>query len=476
MQRRRVIISLSFLLAAVMLANSLYSKAVPQGSALPPSTNIRMSSSVLVGVCLYYAVCKLACLYKGCQPLARQGRGGRGAESRYQDVREGTQARTEIHRGAPRLTMQHVWVLVYGLGGVLFVTSFCLLSLHPVGCASLSAGLHVVAIVEMSKNPDSLTCGRVCTRVLVLMFALLSSMLSTLAHWELHDEALTLSYAFYYVLLPVLAPLVLTLVKAQTDYSVGLVTETCEFGVPFAFILAAQYLLASSTGDLVTPHPHGGSPPYVFHQRNSTLHHLSLVATQPLPGTTLPGTPPPGTTLPGTPPPGTTLPGTAQPGTTQPGTTLPGTTPSPTPLNATAVSTNSTNSTNSSGRRRQEPEDPGLLPAGPWGLTGADMVMLFVEPAFMGTALVLFVASVMHSRVLDNIVIVTLAVGSRMLFTGLAQAADDSKDYPGSSIASFVMACLAFVTHLVTTLDDADAGDTAMHDTYVTEEDEVVRV
>jgi hypothetical protein len=467
MHRRRVIISLSFLLVAVACAHGLYLAAAgpQQERAGSLTTNLRMSSNAIVGICVYYVLCKLACAYKGCRPLSRQ-QGPRGGSSRYQDAsHHANDARTEVHRGVPRLTMQHVWVLVYGLGGVLFVTSFCLLSLHPVSCACLSAGLHFVAAVEMSKIPEPLTCGRVCTKVVVLTLSVVACVLSTAAHWNTHpDEALTPSYLFYYVLLPFLAPLVLTLVKAQTDYSVGLVTKTCEFGLPFALILAVQFLLAS-TAEGPGPRHANLSHHHAFHRSNGTL---AAAAASLRAQTTTPASLAAQTT--------TQVSLAAQ--TTTPATTL--TTPLQTTSTQLAQDTPVTaqithlvfNTTpppsNASARRTQqqaEQEQDPQQPAPLLGTTRADAVMLFCEPLAMGATLVLFVAAVMHSHVVDNIVVVGLAVGSKILVQALNERGGCEEDERTCTvnylvgINSFVVAGVAFVLHLVTTLNEADDAD-----------------
>ena len=125
----------------------------------------------------------------------------------------------------------------------------------------------------MSKIPEPLTCCSVCTKVVVMILSVVTCVLSTTAHWNTHqDKALTPSYLFYYMLLPFLVPLVLTLVKAQRDYNVGLVMEKCEFGLPFAFILAVQFLLASTAEGPASLHANANltHTPHVFHHSNST--------------------------------------------------------------------------------------------------------------------------------------------------------------------------------------------------------------
>ena len=479
MHRRRVIISLSFLLVAVACAHGLYLAAAgpQQERAGSLTTNLRMSSNAIVGICVYYVLCKLACAYKGCRPLSRQ-QGPRGGSSRYQDAsHHANDARTEVHRGVPRLTMQHVWVLVYGLGGVLFVTSFCLLSLHPVSCACLSAGLHFVAAVEMSKIPEPLTCGRVCTKVVVLTLSVVACVLSTTAHWNTHpDEALTPSYLFYYVLLPFLTPLVLTLVKAQTDYSVGLVTETCEFGLPFALILAVQFLLASTAEGPGPRHANLSSyHQHAFHRSNGTL---AAAAASLRAQTTTPASLAAQTTTQVSLAAQTTTPASLAAQTTTPATTL--TTPLQTPSTQLAQDTPVTaqithlvfNTTpppsNASARRTQqqaEQEQDPQQPAPLLGTTRADAVMLFCEPLAMGATLVLFMAAVMHSHVVDNIVVVGLAVGSKILMQALNEREGCEEDERTCTvnylvgINSFVVAGVAFVLHLVTTLNEADDAD-----------------
>jgi hypothetical protein len=53
---------------------------------------------------------------------------------------------TDILVKVPRLTIQNVWILVYGLGFVFFITGYCFLGLHPVCLACAGLGVGVLSV------------------------------------------------------------------------------------------------------------------------------------------------------------------------------------------------------------------------------------------------------------------------------------------------------------------------------------------
>lgn len=104
---------------------------------------------ILVSLC-YYCVLRL-CL-AACNPPKRPKHRRftfvpRDADGNYVDL-QGMSV-TDVVHGAPRLTIQNVWVLVYGVGFILFVSGYCMLGLNQLCLACFGLGMGTLALDEL---------------------------------------------------------------------------------------------------------------------------------------------------------------------------------------------------------------------------------------------------------------------------------------------------------------------------------------
>lgn len=206
------------------------------------------SHCVLVMVTLgYYCSCKL--FYVACTASSRRriqnpaGPSYVDADSLRLGVRQGN---TEIVRGLPRLTIQNVWILVYGLGLVFFVNGYCMLGVQPVclACAGIAMGILSV---------DELVCPRRQVSPLYLVIrwtALVTGLISlSLVSANLigpvilqYAESLDFYALFFGICLPFIAQFIMIAVRDTRHFSLGTVGQVCEFGFPFTAFLGLFHL------------------------------------------------------------------------------------------------------------------------------------------------------------------------------------------------------------------------------------------
>lgn len=201
---------------------------------------------ILVSLC-YYCVLRL-CL-AACNPPKRPKHRRftfvpRDADGNYVDL-QGMSV-TDVVHGAPRLTIQNVWVLVYGVGFILFVSGYCMLGLNQLCLACFGLGMGTLAL-------DELVCPR-CTMTKlyasVRAAALVTSVVSLLlVSAELLGEEITAftstldfySFGFGFCL-PTVSHFLMIAVRDSRHYSLGSVLEVCEFGLPFTAFLGIFHL------------------------------------------------------------------------------------------------------------------------------------------------------------------------------------------------------------------------------------------
>jgi hypothetical protein len=203
--------------------------------------------SVLILIALlYYGFAKLcvgACS-RAKPRLRRVSLVPRDADGNYVDIHLTTA--TELIAGAPKLTIQNVWILVYGVGYILFVSGYCILGLNRVCLASLGFGMLTLAV-------DELVCPRVAmgklyisarASVVVCGFVSLFLVTSQLMSDEflISVTSLDLYSIVFGLLLPNVAQFLMVTVRDCRRFSLGTVVEVCEFGLPFTAFLGVFHL------------------------------------------------------------------------------------------------------------------------------------------------------------------------------------------------------------------------------------------
>ncbi len=146
----------------------------------------------------------------------------------------------------PRLTIWNVWILVYGLGLVFFVTGYCLIGLHPIclGFLGMSAAALCVdeLICPITPLKDCYAVGRGVTLSVVVVALILVSIApfdDTLAGFFRKTDVYSI---FFAIVLPCCSQLILIVVRDSRHFTLGGVLEVCEFGFPFTAFLAVFHL------------------------------------------------------------------------------------------------------------------------------------------------------------------------------------------------------------------------------------------
>ena len=175
-------------------------------------------------------------VYLGVHPYAGRHQGLEGTEEKI----------TPMVQGLPRLTIRNVWVLVYGLGFVFFVTGYCMLGLHRVCLACIALAMGVLAIEELVcprvRHPPIYTSMRVaCLLTGVVALILVGGE-------AMNDELLTyvrtvdLYSILFGLCLPFVSQFLMATVRDFRHYALGSIIEVCEFGFPFAAFLGIFHL------------------------------------------------------------------------------------------------------------------------------------------------------------------------------------------------------------------------------------------
>ena len=197
---------------------------------------------------VYYCIFKL--LFVSCHPPGRRPRRfmiiPRDQDSsRYVDLQQVTST-TDVILGVPRLTIQNVWTLVYGVGVILFVSGYCILGLHPFCLACVGLGMSILAIDELicprhplNKLYSSARYASLLTVIVSLLlvtFDLINTVLvSFVASLDLYSLVFGLG-------LPLTSQFLMIAVRDNRRYSLGSVLEVCEFGLPFTAFLGVFHL------------------------------------------------------------------------------------------------------------------------------------------------------------------------------------------------------------------------------------------
>ena len=205
-----------------------------------------------VGLGLYYLLYNLVV----CASPAHWGLGRRvpaHLSPYYTDASE-EPAGADLVVGYPRLTMESVWGLVYGLGIAFAVLAYCFAGQQAVSFYFLTGGLSGCCVWEAIEPGAGFRPAR--HSGILQLFAMLLASSSVLvanvegrAHRPVTDTIaqMDLFSLVFGVVLPCLAPCLLCYIRINTKfYRVGSVLELCEFGLPFLLILVFAFL---SVGD-----------------------------------------------------------------------------------------------------------------------------------------------------------------------------------------------------------------------------------
>ncbi len=194
--------------------------------------------SILTIVALFYYCLSKVCLVVFC-PVQR----------RVPVLSESPQRRgtpLELSLSVPRLTIRNVWILVYGLGFVFFITGYCFLGLHPICLAFTGLAIGVLCVDELVCPGMALhwlyTAARSGTLVLALISLVLVSADLLDSMVIQYVSTLDIYSIIFGLVLPFGSQSILIVIRDNRQYSLETVIEVCEFGFPFAAFLGIFHL------------------------------------------------------------------------------------------------------------------------------------------------------------------------------------------------------------------------------------------
>ena len=153
---------------------------------------------------------------------------------------------TQIITGVPKLTMANVWLLVYGLGFVLFTTGYCIMGIEQISCTFLGVSMCVLGLDELLPPRHSLSMGYRCVRYVSLLTAVACLMLLCVdltndINRTIFDRPDIYKLVFG-VLMPFVSQFLMIMVKDYRKYTLGTLLEVCEFGFPFTAMLSVVFV------------------------------------------------------------------------------------------------------------------------------------------------------------------------------------------------------------------------------------------
>lgn len=153
-----------------------------------------------------------------------------------------TKGETDIVAGRPRLLMQDVWVLVYGVGLCFYVIAYVSTCMDLLSMQFFAYGLLMVIVQEIATTgmsfcaPENVLYAMsagICTIGMVV-----KGLQDDYLHFTAPVKEQNLLIIMYGVCLPYTLFIFMLGVKGNKKYMIGNMYDLCEFGFPFAIILS----------------------------------------------------------------------------------------------------------------------------------------------------------------------------------------------------------------------------------------------
>jgi hypothetical protein len=246
--RRDLVIAIRIAcLAKLLLGTTLLHRWLLGGDKPPTVFDTVYFQCIVANVSLcYYCVLKF-CMVACSPPRSRPRRISfvpRDGDGNYLDMHISTA--TDIIRGTPKLTIQNVWVFVYGVGFILFVSGYCILGLNRLCLASFGLGMGTLALDELICPRGAMGKLYASARAASLMACVVSLILVSAELLSAEVVAFTSTldlYSFGFgFCLPNVSHFLMVAVRDSRHFSLGSVIEVCEFGLPFTAFLCVFHL------------------------------------------------------------------------------------------------------------------------------------------------------------------------------------------------------------------------------------------
>ena len=209
------------------------------------------SHSIIILVSLVYYCLGTFC-YSACHPRPHVKRRNPIATSHsHMDMQRLSMPcgdTTQVVLGVPKLTIQNVWIFVYGLGFVFFITGYCFLGVHPVCLACAGLAMWVLSVDEIICPKVAFSFPYLIMRATALIISLVSLILVSI---DLFSDDVVVGYVaaldlysiFFGLAFPIGSQYLMILVRDSSHHcTLGTVLEACEFGFPFTVFLGVFHL------------------------------------------------------------------------------------------------------------------------------------------------------------------------------------------------------------------------------------------
>lgn len=229
----------------IMFIFALTTSIISLGSLMrytlePPvdlQSNVLFSSFNLVVFMFYYFTLET---FRQCFFRKRRRRTG----GEYNDLQH---AETEFQKGRPRLHMNDVWVLVYGVGICYYVINYVFTCLDLLSMQFIGYGIFLLIIQEVASSGKSVLHGDNVLYLMGACFMFVAMIIKGSDKGYEHvavpfqkSDLWTISYG---IILPFCTIVIFLNIKIDNKYTFGDFYELCEFGFPFAYIMAVTTTL-----------------------------------------------------------------------------------------------------------------------------------------------------------------------------------------------------------------------------------------
>ena len=235
-----VFLRLVYMTASLVTLLFIYRHLFRVQDAVSVFESANVFSMIVVSTLAYY------CLGKFCYAAMHPptfARRTRQVNALYLGMESGS---TQIVTGVPKLTMANVWILVYGLGFVLFTTGYCIIGLEPISCAFLGVSMCILGLDELLPPGHGISTGYRCVRYAALLtgvvcLILLCTDLVNDINSTVFDRP-DLYKLLFGVFMPFVSQFIMIMVKDYRKYTLGSLLEVCEFGFPFTAMLSTVFV------------------------------------------------------------------------------------------------------------------------------------------------------------------------------------------------------------------------------------------
>jgi len=225
---------------ALLGLNLIYNSLLNPDSYNSIFDTVYISTIVILVSLFYYIICK--CILSFLLGYKKSQK-NRPKDITYMDMQE---IKSEIIRSLPKLTMENVWILVYGLGIVFYVLIYCFVGVQPVCFSCMAISLGVLCVDEITNTDKKYRRIYLFGRGLIILATLTAVTMVTIDISAVLIDAyinnLDLFSLFFGIILPFSIQFIMLTVKDHRQYTIGTLLELCEFGLPFSCILSGIYL------------------------------------------------------------------------------------------------------------------------------------------------------------------------------------------------------------------------------------------